>query len=118
MANKNIYKIIMYTKEYKANLIHDTLLNYLKKKEKTEEEAIMYLIEQGISKEKSKMIVEKLLHQIRRHKKYDKLYHNLFGLVSIVCGIACLSLENTKTSMLLFILAGKLLWSGLKIDLN
>ena len=110
----------METKENKAHLIHDTLLNYLKNKEKTEEEAVMYLIEQGISKEKSKIIVEKLQHQIRRHKKNDKLYCNLFGLVSIGCGIACLlaclSFEIGKTSVLLFFLGAKLLWEGMKIE--
>ena len=116
MANKKIYQIIMKTKENKAHLIHDTLLNYLKNKEKTEEEAVIYLIEQGISKEKSKIIVEKLQHQIRRHKKNDKLYYNLFGLISIGCGIACLSFEIGKTSVLLFFLGAKLLWEGMKIE--
>lgn len=106
----------METQENKAHLIHDTLLIFLKKKEKTKEDAIAWLIQQGVSKERAPLIVEKLQNQILRRKKNDKLYLNIFGLISIAIGVTCVSLDISNICVAFFILGGKLLWEAMDIE--
>lgn len=74
--------------QHKIHYLHDAVLRYLKSKEKTEEEVISWLISQGVSAEKSKIVVTKLQQQLLRHKKAEKRNTILGGL--LICGIGIL----------------------------
>ena len=71
----------------KIHFLHDAALHYLKSKEKTEEEVISWLISQGVSVEKSKVVVIKLQQQILRHKKAEKRNTIFGGLLIFGIGV-------------------------------
>lgn len=85
---KTFKKQVMENLQGQVLILHDTALNLLKTKVKTKDEVVDWLVEQGVSEEKSKIVVRKLQEQILRHKKSDRLRTIISGLS--ICGIGIL----------------------------
>jgi len=102
----------------KALILHDTALKYLKTKEKTAEETIAWLQEQGISREKSQIVVEKLQQQIIRHKKGDRLWTILGGLSMCSVGILLTILQTGYIWWGAIIFGGIAFLKGLTMDID
>ena len=102
----------------KVHIMHDTALQYLKTKEKTPEETIIWLNAQGVTEEKSKIVVDKLQQQILRHKKGDRLRTIIGGLSVCTFGILLTIFQTGYIWWGAIIFGGIMFFRGLSMDVE
>ena len=102
----------------KVHILHDTALHYLKTKEKTPEETIFWLNKQGVTEEKSKIVVEKLQLQILRHKKAERVRTILSGLSLFTIGFLITFFYKGYIWWGAMIFGGMIFFRGLSMDID
>lgn len=70
----------------KAVVIYEKAFQFLQNKEKNEEDVVRWMINQGLSQEKSETIVHKIQEQIEQKKSSDKKFNIWEGTILILLG--------------------------------